>query len=155
MLYISHKDSDYAFTLSTHLLLFSAFLYLNRKYGNLPYDISITSQVNFDCSLQLAMWSSSIFESFRGEFWCVKFVETRGVFGCVSFLVSFNGPCCVLLHISRQKVRNYKSHITDQKIVGNGFLANRHSRNWELYSSRLHTESYNTPHWSDRQTGVS
>ena len=32
-------------------------------------------------------------------------------------------------------------------------LANRHSRNWELYSSRLHTESYNTPHWSDRQTG--
>ena len=32
-------------------------------------------------------------------------------------------------------------------------LANWHSRNWELYSSRLHTESYNTPHWSDRQTG--
>ena len=32
-------------------------------------------------------------------------------------------------------------------------LANRHSRNWELYSSRLHTESYNTPHWSDRHTG--
>ena len=34
-------------------------------------------------------------------------------------------------------------------------LANRHSRNWELYSSRLHMESYNTPHWSDRQTGFS
>ena len=32
-------------------------------------------------------------------------------------------------------------------------LTNRHFRNWELYSSRLHTESYNTPHWSDRQTG--
>ena len=31
-------------------------------------------------------------------------------------------------------------------------LTNRHSRDWELYSSRLHTESYNTPHWSDRQT---
>ena len=32
-------------------------------------------------------------------------------------------------------------------------LANRHSHNWEQYLSRLHTESYNTPHWSDRQTG--
>ena len=56
-------------------------------------------------------------------------------------------------HPTYSPYRNHRTSCNRSENCRKWVLANRHSRNWELYSSRLHMESYNTPHWSDRQTG--
>ena len=87
---------------------------------------------------------------------CVKFKNSTIKYVRQELFCSFSETVHVIIHLND----HYLSLLltSDRKSSRSEncrkwVLANRHSRNWELYSSRLHTESYNTPHWSDRHTG--